>query len=101
MLKEKYARHKVCSSCMVASTYDYSPPRETEQEDGKDEGSLGCTARFKEVFKQIEKQTSRKQETALELVLLGNEVKDCSETAKSNPKKLHREFVILNFLCFY
>lgn len=46
---------------MAASTYDYSPPRETEQEDGKDEGSLGCTACFKEVFKQIEKQTSRKQ----------------------------------------
>lgn len=46
---------------MAASTYDYSPPRETEQEDGKDEGSLGCTARFKEVVKQIEKQTSRKQ----------------------------------------
>lgn len=76
---------------MLASTYDYSPPQETEQEDDKDEGSLGCTARFKELFKQIEKQTSRKQEIALELVLFGNEVKDCNVMAKSNPEKFHKE----------
>lgn len=31
------------------------------------------------------------EETALEVVLLGNEGKDCSEMAKSNPKKFYRE----------
>lgn len=77
---------------MAASTYDYSPPLETEQEDGKDEGSLGCVARFKEVVKQIEKQTSRKQKKQpLKWFCWGNEGKDCSEMAKSNPKKFHRE----------